>query len=124
MQKILVVEDNQVNRDLLARRLLKKGFEVILALNGQEGVQKAFETLPDLILMDLSLPLIDGWEATRQIKSNEKTKLIPVIAVTAHAMQGDREKALSAGCDEYETKPIDFIRLLEKMEKLMSLGSQ
>src|SRR5580700_6588255 len=110
--KILIVEDNEMNRDMLSRRLERKGFEVVAATDGLEGVQMAMTTAPDLILMDMSLPHIDGWEATRRIKANPSTQRTPVIALTAHAMAGDREKTISAGCDDYDTKPINFARLL------------
>ncbi len=119
MAKILLVEDNEMNRDMLERRLLRKGFQVILAANGEEGISRAAEDSPDLILMDLSLPGIDGWEATRQIKADDKTALIPIIALTAHAMTGDREKALAAGCDEYDTKPVELERLLGKIQRFL-----
>ncbi|MEE8352090.1 MAG: response regulator [Rhodospirillales bacterium] len=119
MAKILLVEDNEMNRDMLERRLLRKGFQVILAANGEEGISRAAEDSPDLILMDLSLPGIDGWEATRQIKSDDKTAVIPIIALTAHAMTGDREKALAAGCDDYDSKPVELERLLGKMQRLL-----
>jgi CheY-like chemotaxis protein len=119
MAKILLVEDNEMNRDMLSRRLVKKGFEVIIALDGAEGVEKTRQISPDLILMDMSLPVLDGWEATKQIKADEKLAPIPVIALTAHAMSGDREKALEAGCDDYDTKPIEFPRLLGKIEELL-----
>jgi two-component system cell cycle response regulator DivK len=115
MAKILLVEDNEMNRDMLSRRLERKGYEVEIAIDGQEGVQKAKSLKPDLILMDMSLPIIDGWEATRQIKAEKSTKSIPVIALTAHAMADDRAKALEAGCDDYDTKPIELPRLLEKI---------
>jgi CheY-like chemotaxis protein len=115
MSKILLVEDNEMNRDMLSRRLMRKGYEVVMALDGQQAIQMAASEKPDLILMDMSLPVIDGWEATRQIKSEAATRRIPVIALTAHAMSGDREKALEAGCDDYDTKPIDLPRLLQKM---------
>lgn len=115
MVKILLVEDNEMNRDMLSRRLERKGYEVEIAIDGQEGVQKAKSLKPDLILMDMSLPIIDGWEATRQIKAEQSTKSIPVIALTAHAMADDRTKALEAGCDDYDTKPIELPRLLEKI---------
>ena len=115
MSKILLVEDNEMNRDMLSRRLERKGFEVVMAVDGQAGVNMASSSNPDLILMDLSLPIIDGWEATRQIKGDPATQNIPVIALTAHAMDGDKEKALEAGCDDYDTKPIDFKRLLDKI---------
>jgi len=119
MAKILLVEDNEMNRDMLSRRLVKKGFEVVIALDGAEGVEKTRQISPDLILMDMSLPVLDGWEATKQIKADEKLAPIPVIALTAHAMSGDREKALEAGCDDYDTKPIEFPRLLGKIEELL-----
>jgi len=119
MAKILLVEDNEMNRDMLSRRLVKKGFEVVIALDGAEGVEKAGQISPDLILMDMSLPVLDGWEATKKIKADEKLAPIPVIALTAHAMSGDREKALEAGCDDYDTKPIEFPRLLRKIEELL-----
>jgi len=115
--KILLVEDNELNRDMLSKRLERKGYEIIMAVDGQEGVNRARDTLPNLILMDMSLPIINGWEATMQIKSDPQTKHIPIIALTAHAMATDREKTMAAGCDDYETKPIDFIRLLEKIKK-------
>ena len=115
--KILLVEDNELNRDMLSRRLQRKGYEVAIACDGQEGITLSQSFVPDLILMDMSLPIVDGWEATRQIKGNAKTEKIPVIGLTAHAMVGDKEKALAAGCNDYETKPIDFPRLLEKIEK-------
>lgn len=115
MPKILLVEDNEMNRDMLSRRLIRRGYEVILAANGQEGLALAKSSCPDLILMDLSLPTLDGWEASRQIKSAVSTAAIPIIALTAHAMSGDKEQALAAGCDDYATKPIEFERLLEKI---------
>jgi CheY-like chemotaxis protein len=119
MTKILLVEDNEMNRDMLSRRLVRKGYEVIMALDGRQAVEMAAAENPDLILMDMSLPVIDGWEATRQVKAAPATRAIPVIALTAHAMAGDREKAIQAGCDDYDTKPIDFPRLLEKMTSLL-----
>ena len=119
MSKILLVEDNEMNRDMLSRRLERKGFEVVLAVDGQAGVEMASTTSPDLILMDLSLPVIDGWEATRQIKADPATKSIPVIALTAHAMKEDEQKAREAGCDDYDTKPVNLNRLLEKMGNLL-----
>jgi len=119
MAKILLVEDNEMNRDMLSRRLLRRGYEVLVAEDGVAGVSMARSETPDLILMDMSLPVLDGWEATRQIKATPETQTIPVIALTAHAMAGDEEKALSAGCDAYETKPVDFSRLLMKMEALL-----
>ena len=117
--KILLVEDNDLNRDMLSRRLIKRGFTVILALNGKEGIDKAANENPDLILMDLSLPIINGWDATKEIKANKETSNIPIIALTAHAMAEDRKKALDAGCDEYDTKPIEFDGLLDKINKLL-----
>lgn len=119
--KILIVEDNELNRDMLSRRLKRNGYEVIVAVDGQEGINLATSTAPEIILMDMSLPVIDGWQATQQIKTNPKTKEIPIIALTAHAMIGDREKALKAGCDDYDTKPIEIERLLEKIERLINL---
>ena len=124
MAKILLVEDNETNRDMLSRRLIRRGFEVIVALDGAEGLRLARLELPDLILMDMSLPVLDGWQTTRQLKATPETCLIPVIALTAHAMAGDREKALQAGCDEYETKPIDISRLLLKIETLLASSSR
>ena len=116
MTKVLIVEDNEMNRDMLSRRLQRKGFDVEIAVDGQEGVDMAASGSPDVVLMDMSLPVIDGWEATRRLKADAATKSIPVIALTAHAMEGDREKALEAGCDDYDTKPINFKRLLEKID--------
>ena len=123
MPKILLVEDNEMNRDMLSRRLLRRGYEVIIAVDGQQGVDLAGTTQPNVILMDMSLPVIDGWEATRRIKADPATKAIPVIALTAHAMAGDREQALAAGCDDYDTKPIDLTRLLPKIEKYAGPGT-
>jgi CheY-like chemotaxis protein len=114
-----LVEDNEMNRDMLSRRLVRKGYEVIMALDGRQAVEMAAAEHPDLILMDMSLPVIDGWEATRQVKAAPATRTIPVIALTAHAMAGDREKAIQAGCDDYDTKPIDLPRLLEKITALL-----
>ena len=119
MPKILLVEDNEMNRDMLSRRLARRGYEVVIAVDGQQGVDLAHTAAPELILMDMSLPVIDGWEATRRIKASDATKKIPVIALTAHAMAGDREQALAAGCDDYDTKPIDLARLLPKIEKFL-----
>ena len=116
--KILIVEDNEMNRDMLSRRLLKKGFEIIIAVDGAEGVEKTINEKPDLVLMDMSLPVMDGWEATKNLKANDETAKIPIIALTAHAMAQDKEKALAAGCDEYDTKPIDLNRLLSKISSL------
>jgi CheY-like chemotaxis protein len=115
MAKILVVEDNEMNLDMLTRRLSRRGYEVIIAMDGAAGIEAAISERPDLILMDMSLPVLDGWQATRQIKSNPAVSNIPIIALTAHAIAGDREKALAAGCDEYESKPIRFPELLEKI---------
>jgi CheY-like chemotaxis protein len=120
MKKLLLVEDNEMNRDMLTQRLERKGYEVLIAVDGIEGVQMALSENPDLILMDMSLPYIDGQEATRRIKSTVETKDIPVIALTSHAMAGDRERFIEVGCDEYDTKPIDFLRLLTKIENLLS----
>ncbi len=122
MSKILLVEDNEMNRDMLSRRLARKAFEVVIAVDGQAGVDMASLESPDLILMDLSLPVMDGWEATRRIKADPDTKAIPVIALTAHAMAGDEQKALEAGCDDYDTKPVNFKRLLGKIETLLGTG--
>ena len=120
MAKILLVEDNEMNRDMLSRRLVRNGHEVVIAIDGQQGVNMALSELPDLILMDMSLPVIDGWEATRQVRANDATRKIPVIALTAHAMSGDREKAMEAGCDDYDTKPVEITRLLGKMTALLA----
>ena len=116
MSKILIVEDNEMNRDMLSRRLERKGYEIVMAEDGLKGVDMSKSENPDLILMDLSLPVMDGWEATSTIKADNNTKDIPIIVLTAHAMAGDREKALEAGADEYDTKPIDFKRLLGKIK--------
>ena len=123
MPRILLVEDNEMNRDMLSRRLLRKGYDMILAVDGGEGVEKALAENPDLILMDMSLPVLDGWEATRRLKAAPQTEAVPIIGLTAHAMEGDREKALSAGCDDYDTKPIELPRLLEKIEALLHRGT-
>ncbi len=123
MPKILLVEDNEMNRDMLSRRLLRHGFEVSLAQDGARAVAIAAEEHPDLVLMDMSLPVLDGWEATRRLKADPATRGIPVIALTAHAMAADREKALGAGCDDYDTKPIDLPRLLEKISRLLGKGA-
>ncbi len=123
MPKVLVVEDNEMNRDMLSRRLERRGYEVITAVDGEDGVNKAQSESPDMILMDMDLPVLDGWAATRQLKDSPDTQAIPVIALTAHAMAGDREKAMDAGCDDYDTKPVEFSRLLEKMEKLLGKGA-
>ena len=120
MPKILLVENNELNRDMLSRRLQKRGYEVVLAVDGQEGVALAQSEAPDLILMDMSLPVLDGWEATRQLKASPATRAIPVIALTAHAMSGDRETALAAGSDDFDTKPVELASLLEKVESLLA----
>jgi len=119
MTRILLVEDNEMNRDMLSRRLERKGYAVTIAVDGQQGVELAVADPPALILMDMSLPVLDGWEATRRLKADERTKRIPVIALTAHAMQGDEIRAREVGCDDYDTKPVELPRLLEKMEKLL-----
>jgi len=119
MPKILLVEDNEMNRDMLSRRLIRNGYEVSLAVDGQQGAEMALSERPDLILMDMSLPVIDGWEATRRIKANDATRRIPVIALTAHAMAGDREKAMEVGCEDYDTKPVEISRLLGKIAALL-----
>ena len=119
MPRILLVEDNEMNRDMLSRRLQKRGYEVLIAVDGHLGVEMAQSESPDLVLMDMSLPIMDGWEATRLLKAGPATKHIPVIALTAHAMSTDREKALEAGCDDYDTKPIELHRLLGKIEALI-----
>ncbi len=117
--KILLVEDNEMNRDMLSRRLRRKGYDVVIAVDGQEGVDKASRERPAIILMDMSLPVVDGWEATRRLKADADTERIPVIALTAHALAGDRKKALAAGCDDYDTKPVDLKRLLGKITALL-----
>lgn len=119
MTKILLVEDNEMNRDMLSRRLMKRGYEVVIALDGQQGVDMARTGLPDLILMDMSLPVVDGWEAARRLKGMDETRGIPIIALTAHAMTGDREKAVEAGCDDFDIKPVDLQKLLEKIAALL-----
>jgi CheY-like chemotaxis protein len=124
MPKILLVEDSEMNRDMLSRRLARKGFEVLLASDGEQCLTRSQSDSPDLILMDLDLPIIDGWEATRRLKANPATAKTPIIALTAHAMSGDRETAFAAGCDDYDTKPIEFTRLLDKMETLLARGAQ
>jgi two-component system cell cycle response regulator DivK len=123
MTRILLVEDNEMNRDMLSRRLVRKGYDVVLAEDGQQGVALAASATPDLILMDMSLPVIDGWEATRRIKSADGTKTIPIIALTAHAMVGSQEQAMAAGCDDFDTKPVDLPRLLGKIEALLQRPS-
>jgi two-component system, cell cycle response regulator DivK len=122
MTKVLVVEDNEMNRDMLSRRLIRRGFQVIFAVDGQQGVDLARSERPDIILMDMSLPILDGWEATRRVKSDDATRGVPVIGLTAHAMAGDREKAIEAGCDDYDTKPVELERLIGKMERLLGTG--
>ncbi len=119
MPRILLVEDNEMNRDMLSRRLVRNGYEVFLAMDGQQGADMALSEQPDLILMDMSLPVIDGWEATRRIRANDATRRIPVIALTAHAMAGDREKAMEVGCEDYDTKPVEMSRLLGKIAVLL-----
>jgi len=120
MAKVLLVEDNEMNRDMLSRRLARRGFEVVFAVNGKEGVDMARSEKPDIILMDMSLPVMDGWEATRCVKADAETRGVPVIGLTAHAMSGDREKAIEAGCDDYDTKPVELDRLIGKIERLLS----
>ena len=120
MARILLVEDNEMNRDMLSRRLERRGYEVLVAVDGEEGVTMALAEIPDLVLMDMSLPVMDGWEATRRLKSDPSTQAVPIIALTAHAMAGDREKAIEAGCDDYDTKPIELPRLLQKIEALLN----
>jgi two-component system, cell cycle response regulator DivK len=119
MPRILLVEDNEMNRDMLSRRLQRKGYSVLIAVDGEQGLATAYSEMPDLILMDISLPFIDGYEVTRRLKANPRTKHIPVIALTAHALLTDRDKALRAGCNDYDTKPVDFSRLTEKIETLL-----
>jgi CheY-like chemotaxis protein len=123
MAKILLVEDNEMNRDMLSRRLERRGYQVLVAVDGAEGVARATAELPDLVLMDMSLPEVDGWEATRRLRADERTRTMPIIALTAHAMAGDRQQALEAGCSDYDTKPIDFARLLDKIEALLHSAS-
>jgi len=120
MPKILLVEDNEMNRDMLSRRLARRGYEVVIAVDGSEGVAAAAREAPDLILMDMSLPVVDGWEATRQIRADPATAAIPVVALTAHAMAGDRDRAIEAGCNDYDTKPVELERLLEKISRLLN----
>jgi two-component system, cell cycle response regulator DivK len=124
MPRILLVEDNEMNGNMLSRRLVRNGYEVVIAVDGQQGVDMATSARPDLILMDMSLPVIDGWEATRRIKSEDATKKIPVIALTAHAMAGDRERAMEMGCDDYDTKPVELPRLLGKIVALLERVSR
>jgi len=120
MARILLVEDNEMNRDMLSRRLVRRGYTVPIAVDGQQGLEMAATEKPDLILLDMSLPIIDGWEVAKRLKSDDNLKAIPVIALTAHAMSGDRERALGAGCDDYDTKPVELPRLLEKIEALLA----
>src|SRR6201987_5417770 len=120
MARVLLVEDNEMNRDMLSRRLIRRGFQVVFAMDGQQGVDLARSERPDIILMDMSLPVIDGWEATRRVKADDLTRAVPVIGLTAHAMAGDREKAIEAGCDDYDTKPVELPRLLQKIEALLA----
>jgi two-component system, cell cycle response regulator DivK len=120
MAKILLVEDNEMNRDMLSRRLARRGYDVVVAVDGIQGIQVAKTEMPDLILMDMSLPVLDGWEATRQLKAAPETHAIPIIALTAHAMSGDRERAIAAGCNDYDTKPIEFPRLLGKIQAFVA----
>src|SRR5688500_6064675 len=119
MPKILLIEDNEMNRDMLSRRLVKRGYEVAIAVDGEQGLTMARTESPALIVMDMSLPGVDGWEATRRLKAMSETRSIPVIALTAHAMAGDREKATAAGCDDFDTKPVELTRLIEKIEALL-----
>ena len=123
MPKILLVEDNEMNRDMLSRRLERRGYRVAIALDGEQGVAMAGSEAPDLVLMDMSLPVLDGWEAARRLKAVPETRGIPIIALTSHAMVGDREKAIEAGCDDYDTKPVEFQRLLEKIEAILAKGT-
>jgi len=120
MAKILLVEDNELNRDMLSRRLLRRGYEVVMAFDGAHGVAMAAQETPDVILMDMSLPVVDGWEAARRLKAADATRAIPVIALTAHAMAGDEARAREAGCDDFDTKPVDFARLLGKVERWLA----
>jgi two-component system cell cycle response regulator DivK len=120
--KVLLIEDNEMDRDLLSRRLIRRGFQVVFAMDGQQGVDLARSERPDIILMDMSLPVIDGWEATRRVKADDATRGVPVIGLTAHVMSGDREKAIEAGCDDYDTKPVEFDRLIGKIERLLGIA--
>src|SRR5262249_20921684 len=124
MTKILLVEDNEMNRDMLSRRVIRRGFEIVMAVDGAEGIRMAQTESPDLILMDMSLPVVDGWEATRRLKADAATPAIPVIGLTAHAMAGDREKVIEAGCDDYDTKPVELPRLLQKIEALLARNGE
>src|SRR3984957_5822469 len=119
MIKILLVEDNEMSRDMLSRRLIRRGFQVVFAMDGQQGIDLARSERPDVILMDMSLPIIDGWEASRRLKADDATRGVPLIGLTAHAMSGDREKAIAAGCDDYDTKPVELDRLIGKIERLL-----
>jgi two-component system, cell cycle response regulator DivK len=120
MAKILIVEDNEMNRDMLSRRLIRRGYQTAMAIDGAQGIAAATTESPDLILMDMSLPVVDGWEATRRLKAEPLTRAIPIIGLTAHAMAGDREKVIEAGCDDYDTKPVELPRLLQKIEALLA----
>jgi CheY-like chemotaxis protein len=122
--KVLIVEDNEMNRDMLSRRLQRRGFTTVVSVDGEEGLAAAFREKPDVIIMDMGLPILDGWEATRRLKSSEETKSIPIIALTADAMLGDRDKAFEAGVDDFDTKPVDFNRLLKKIDALLGLRSE
>ena len=122
MSRILLVEDNEMNRDMLSRRLIRRGYQIVMAVDGAEGIAAANSENPDLILMDMSLPVVDGWEATRRLKAEPLTRAIPIIGLTAHAMTGDRDKAIAAGCDDYDTKPVELPRLLQKIETLLRRG--
>jgi CheY-like chemotaxis protein len=122
--KILIVEDNEMNRDMLSRRLIRRGYEIVMAVDGADGIAAATTQGPDLILMDMSLPVVDGWEATRRLKAEPLTRAIPVIGLTAHAMAGDRDKVLQAGCDDYDTKPVELPRLLQKIEALLARAGE
>jgi two-component system cell cycle response regulator DivK len=122
MAKVLLIEDNELNRDMLSRRLIRRGFQMVFAMDGQQGVDLARSERPDIILMDMSLPVIDGWEATRRVKADDATRSVPVIGLTAHAMAGDREKAIEAGCDDYDTKPVELDRLIGKIERLLGIA--
>jgi two-component system, cell cycle response regulator DivK len=124
MSKVLLVEDNEMNRDMLSRRLIRRGYEVVFAVDGKQGVDLARSEKPDIILMDMSLPVMDGWEATRLVKADAATRGVPVLGLTAHAMDGDREKAIEAGCDDYDTKPVEFERLVGKIERLLGDGKR
>lgn len=119
MTRILIVEDNEMNRDMLSRRLKRKGYDIEVAVDGQQGVEMATASMPDIVLMDMSLPVMDGWAATKTLRRNTATSTLKIIALTAHAMEGDRQKAMKAGCDDYDTKPIDLKRLLGKIEELL-----